>query len=73
MGLHHSAFQYLMPTTDQLEQMQLVRGDFEIFVKLLDYKLPEGPDKEHVFRLIRDAAMWSNVCITRHADGSPRD
>jgi|688.fasta_scaffold395337_2 hypothetical protein len=73
MGLHHSTFQYLTPTTDQMEQMQLVRGDFEIFVKLLDYKLPEGQDKDHVIRLIRDAAMWSNVCITREADGAPRN
>jgi len=34
--------------------------------------LPDGPDKTFIIRAHRANAMWSNVAITRQADGSPR-
>jgi hypothetical protein len=71
--MHKSTFQYLKPTDDQLSIMDMVRSDFAAFSDMLDHLLPEGADKDHVIRLIRDAAMWANVAITREADGSPRE
>ena len=73
MSLHDSTFQYLKPSEKQLDTMSPLRDDFARFAHLLEQCLPDGPDKTHVIRLIRDAAMWAHVSITRHADGSPRE
>lgn len=70
--MHNSMFEYLKPTDEQLTRMNVMQDDFRDFAFLVDGMLPDGPDKDHVIRLIRDAAMWANVAITRHADGSPR-
>ena len=73
MSLHDSTFQYLKPSERQMDTMSSLRDDFTRFTIMLQQALPDGPDKTHVIRLIRDAAMWSHVCITRHSDGSPRE
>jgi hypothetical protein len=65
-------FEYLKPTDTQMDQMSRVRLLFAQFVTNLDQELPEGPDKTHVMRQLRDCAMWANVTITRTADGTPR-
>lgn len=70
--LHTSSFEYLKPTDMQLGKMASVRTAFLEFVSQIDKQLPEGPDKTHVMRTLRTAAMWANACITRQADGSPR-
>lgn len=67
-----STFEYLKPTDNQLRTMSIVRAQFYETAAFLGANLPEGPDKDHVMRLIRDAGMWANVCITRNPDGSPR-
>ena len=72
MPLHHSAFDYLKPTEEQLSTMAEVRSKFADFVTGLDACLPEGPDKTYVIRKLRECAMWANVSITRQADGAPR-
>jgi hypothetical protein len=72
MSLHHSTFEYLQPTDNQLAQMADVRAHFADFSEYLDSMLPEGPDKTYVLRQLRDCAMWANCCITRTADGTPR-
>jgi hypothetical protein len=33
---------------------------------------PDGFDKSMTIHHLRTAAMWANVAITRHPDGSPR-
>jgi hypothetical protein len=71
--LHNSTFEYLKPTDEQLSVMSDVRSSFTNFVKYLDQTLPDGPDKTVVLRQLRDCAMWANICITRHPDGSPRN
>ncbi|HEY2530291.1 MAG TPA: hypothetical protein VGJ20_20535 [Xanthobacteraceae bacterium] len=73
MTLHHSTFDYLKPTERQIFQMQELREAFPKFADLIQRALPDGPDKTHVIRLIRTAAMWANVAITREQDGSPRE
>ena len=72
MALHHSTFQYLKPTEDQLAAMASVREAFENFANFLGQAIPEGPDKTYLIRQLRDCAMWANIAITRNPDGSPR-
>lgn len=67
-----TAFDYLKPTDEQLNTMAASRNAFKELAEALDDLLPEGPDKTHTMRLVRTAAMWANVAITRDADGSPR-
>lgn len=67
-----STFEYLKPTDEQLEQMQMARDAASAHARLLIAVLPDGPDKIYVLRLLRTAAMWANIAITRHPDGSPR-
>lgn len=70
--MHSSTFEYLKPTDAQIETMAKVRGDAASFAKTLDALLPDGPDKTHALRKFREVAMWANIAITRHPDGSPR-
>lgn len=72
MPLHESTFEYLKPTQDQLARMADVRKLFADFVFELASRLPDGPDKTFVLRQLRDSAMWANLTLTRHPDGSPR-
>jgi hypothetical protein len=72
MSLHASTFEYLKPSDEQMERMALVRAKFAEFVEVLNYHIPEGPDKTYLLRQLRDCAMWTNIAITRNPDGSPR-
>jgi hypothetical protein len=73
MALHESTFVYLQPTDAQIDAMNVVREGFAQFAEFLDAQLSDGPDKTYVIRKLRDCAMWSNVCLTREPDGTPRD
>ena len=70
--LHDSTFEYLKPTEEQIEDMKAVRYAAKEFARVIEAKLPEGPDKTYILRAHRSTAMWANVAITRQADGSPR-
>lgn len=70
--LDPSTFQYLNPTQGQKDAMEVLRKAAANYYRLLDQELPDGPDKTHIIRKFREVAMWVNVCLTRHADGSPR-
>lgn len=70
--LHDAAFGSLNPSGDQVKQMSRLRLLFTDFAEELDMLLPSGPDKTYVMRQLRDCAMWSNQCILRNPDGSPR-
>lgn len=70
--LHPSTFEYLKPTDKQMSDLAVCRGTTADYAKFLEGSLPEGPDKTYIIRKLRELAMWVNVCITRHADGSPR-
>lgn len=73
MSLHHSTFEYLKPTDAQIERMSSVRAAAKAYADVLDEALPEGPDKTFILRAHRSNAMWANVAITRHPDGTPRE
>lgn len=73
MPLHPSTYEYLKPTDEQMETMAKVRAAAKAYNDILDDLLPDGPDKTFVIRAHRSNAMWANVAITRHADGSPRE
>lgn len=73
MSLDASTFQYLKPTDGQNEHMSAVRSAFAAFVVEIDPHIPEGPDKTYLMRQLRDCAMWANIAITRHPDGSRRE
>lgn len=73
MPLHPSTYEYLKPSQPQLETMERVCRAARAFNDVLETELSEGPDKTFVIRAHRSNAMWCNVCITRHPDGSPRE
>lgn len=73
MALHPSTFEYLKPTDEQVERMSRVRAAAKAYSEVLDTELPEGPDKTFIQRAHRSNAMWCNICLTRHPDGSPRE
>lgn len=73
MSLHASTFEYLKPSESQGDSMADIRAEFSSLARYLDHKLPEGPDKQHVMRLVRTAGMWANVALMRFHDGTPRN
>lgn len=68
-----SAFEYIKPTDDELKTMAVLRQAAADYANVLDNELHNGPDKTYILRSLRTVAMWVNVCVTREADGSPRD
>lgn len=70
--MHPSTYEYLKPTDEQIEAMAKVRAAAKAYNDVLDAVLPDGPDKTYVIRNHRSNAMWANVAITRHPDGTPR-
>jgi hypothetical protein len=67
-----SAYDYVKPTDDQTAAMGRVRLAAKAFSDVLDAELPNGTDKRFVLQSHRTTAMWANVALTRHPDGSPR-
>lgn len=72
MPLHDSTFEYLKPTEGQMLVMSICREASKTYATILDKNLPDGPDKTYLMRKLREVGMWTNVAITRNADGSPR-
>ena len=70
--MHPSTFEYLKPTEKQLDDMTTIRAAARKYCEVLEAILPEGPDKTFIIRNHRSNAMWANVSITRHPDGTPR-
>ena len=70
--MHDSTFDYLNPPPEQKERMDKVRKAAAAYFDVLRAELPNGPDKTYAIRSLRTVAMWANVAITRHADGTPR-
>ena len=71
--MHKSTFEYLLPSDSQVDDMSECRAKFGELCSFLDETLPRGPDKTYILRKLRECAMWTNICITREADGSPRE
>jgi len=72
MTMHKTTFEYLKPTDEQIEKMARLRAAAKAYNDALDTELPDGPDKTFVIRAHRSNAMWANVAVTRHPDGTPR-
>lgn len=72
MVLHPKTFDYLQPTLEQVKLMQQLRFATMTYAALVDTIVPDGPDKTYLMRKLREVAMWINVAITRHPDGTPR-
>jgi hypothetical protein len=70
--MHDSTFNYLKPTGYQTSVMQDLRQAAAQYSAALEHFLPDGPDKTYTLRKLREVAMWANVAVTRHPDGSPR-
>lgn len=70
--MHSSTYEYLTPTEDQISQMAIVRAAAKSYGEILEKNLPDGADKTFIIRAHRSNAMWANISITRHADGTPR-
>lgn len=71
--MHPSTYEYLKPTDEQISAMARVREAARVYGEVLAKELPDGPDKTFVIRNHRSNAMWVNVAITRHPDGTPRE
>jgi hypothetical protein len=52
--------------------MQRLRDAAKIFCDVIEFEVPDGPDKTYIIRKFREVAMWANISITRHPDGTPR-
>lgn len=65
-------FDYLKPTEMQIADMAVMRQAARDFHNKILMHVPEGPDKTYMIRKFREVAMWANVAITRHPDGTPR-
>lgn len=72
MTLHPSTFEYLKPRDGQADVMNHLRELTADYAAAIDKALDDGADKTYILRRIRETAMWINVALTRHADGSPR-
>ena len=72
MTLVSSTFDYLKPTDAQVNTMSDLRKAAADYAQMLEHYLPDGPDKTYTLRKLREVAMWANVALTRHADGSAR-
>ena len=72
MPLHPRTFEYLKPNEAGLDKMATVREATKQYAIILESVLPDGPDKTYVLRKVREVGIWSNVAITREADGKPR-
>lgn len=70
--MNPTTFEYLKPTDAQLETMQEMRKAFADITHQVEDTIRPSADKDYVIRLLRTAAMWANVAITREADGTPR-
>jgi hypothetical protein len=70
--LDPTTFQYLKPTDGQIDVMNALREAASLYAAVVDQALDPGADKTYILRRIRETAMWVNVALTRHADGSPR-
>lgn len=70
--MHPSTYEYLKPTDEQIEAMAKLREAAAAYGHALEELLPDGPDKTFVIRAHRSNAMWANVSVTRHPDGTPR-
>jgi hypothetical protein len=70
--MNPSTYEYLAPTDEQKAQMAKAREAARVYADALDEVIPEGPDKTFIIRQLRTVAMWVNVAITRHPDGTPR-
>jgi hypothetical protein len=70
--LHESTFAYLKPTDAQMHDMDVGRKAAKEYADAIETIMPDGPDKTYALRQLREVAMWVNIGITRHPDGSPR-
>lgn len=73
MSLSPSTFGYLVPTPEQNSRMNDARRSADAYGRTIETVVPDGPDKTYALRKLREVAMWVNVAITRHADGTPRE
>jgi hypothetical protein len=71
--VHAKMFDTVKPSDVQLEAMDALRKEAQLFVHILDVYVPEGADKTYLMRKFRDVIMWANVAIMRNQDGSPRE
>ena len=72
MSLHASTFEYLPPTDAQHFAMAELHLAAKAYAEVLERLVPDGPDKTMIVHAHRANAMWADVAITRHSDGTPR-
>lgn len=71
--MHKSTFEFLKPTDEQIDAMNMLRQAAKEYAEALEQWMPDGPDKTFALRNHRTTAMWANIAVTRQADGAPRE
>jgi len=71
--LHKGTFEYLNPTEMQKTRMSVMRVNFRNMADAIADNVPPGADRDYALRLLRSAASWVNIAITRKDDGTPRE
>lgn len=70
--LSPSTYDYLKPSREQMAKMEGLRAAAKAYSDILEEQLPDSADKTYLLRKLREVAMWVNITVTRHQDGSPR-
>ncbi len=70
--LDPTTFEYLKPTEKQTADMARMRAATALYASVVQHIVPPGADQTYILRELRGLAMWCNVAISRHADGTPR-
>lgn len=65
-------FDKVIPNEEQAFLMEELKQKVFSLICFIDLDLPDGEDKKHAIRLVRNAMMWANVCILKDDNGAPR-
>ncbi|MCP9494285.1 MAG: hypothetical protein MSG64_07505 [Pyrinomonadaceae bacterium MAG19_C2-C3] len=57
------SFDYHTPTSEQVEQMKLVRGVAKNLARAINSNVPDGADKSAAMRKLRECVMTCNAAI----------
>ena len=57
-------YQYVQPTDEQVEKMQVFRDKFEALQKEIDVLIPSSRGKSSCFTKLEEASFWLNKAIT---------
>lgn len=61
------SFQYIQPTEEQKQKMQLFRDRFELLAKDIELLIPESRGRSLAITKLEESAFWLNKAITHNS------